>query len=102
MISCVDIVDKQGRQILLPVMKPITETDAAEREKNDGNLDLALLRAMAANPDGTQLDWALATGIHSKSAVNVRIQRLRGKKLVEERLSGKWRLTPKGQKEAEQ
>jgi hypothetical protein len=36
MISCPDIVDKQGRQIMLPVMRPITETGAAEREKNDG------------------------------------------------------------------
>jgi hypothetical protein len=101
MLSCQDIVDKQGRQILLPVMRHITEIDAAEREKKEGNLDLALLRAMAANPDGTQLEWTFAIGLRSKSAVNARIQRLRRKKLVEEMLTGKWRLTPKGQKEAE-
>jgi hypothetical protein len=98
--SCPDIVDNKGRQILLPVMRPITETDAADREKNEGNLDLALLRAMAAKPDATQLEWAFAIGIRSKSAINVRIQKLKSKKLVEERLDGKWRLTPKGQKEA--
>jgi AAA domain len=100
-LSCPDIVDNQGRQILLPVMRPCTEMDAAEREKNDGNVDLALLRAMAANPEATQLDWAFAIGIKSKSAVNTRLQKLRRKKLVEERLAGKWRLTPKGQKEVE-
>ena len=98
--SCPDIVDNKGRQIMLPVMRPCTEIDAAEREKNEGNLDLALLRAMAANPDGTQLEWAFAIGIKAKSAVNAKIQKLKGKKLVEQRLDGKWRLTPKGQKEA--
>jgi AAA domain len=102
MLSCPDIVDKQRRQILLPVMRPITEIDAAEREKNDGNLDLALLRAMAANPDSTQLEWAFAIGIRSKSAVNTRLQKLKATKFVEVGVSGKWRLTPKGQKEAAQ
>jgi Bifunctional DNA primase/polymerase, N-terminal/AAA domain len=100
MLSCPDIVDKQDRQILLPVMRPITETDAAEREKNEGNLDLALLRAMAVNPDATQLEWASAIGLRSKSAVNTRLQKLKDTKFVEAGVSGKWRLTPKGQKEA--
>jgi AAA domain len=69
-LSCPDIVDKQGRQILLPVMLPCTEMDAKEKAAQQGNLDLALLRAMAASPDGTQLDWAFAIGLRSKSAVN--------------------------------
>ena len=99
MLSCHDIVDKQGRQILLPVMRPITETDVAEREKNEGNLDLALLRAIAANPDATQLEWASAIGLRSKSAINTKLQKLKGTKFVEAGVSGKWRLTPKGQKE---
>lgn len=102
MLSCQDIVDKQGSQILLPVMRPITETDAAEREKNDGNLDLALLRAMAANPDGTQLEWAFAIGLRSKGSISRKLQKLKTMKLIEQRLGGKWRLTPKGQREAEQ
>jgi AAA domain len=102
MLSCPDIVDKQGRQILLPVMRPITEMDAAEREKNEGNLGLALLRAMAANPDGTQLEWTLAIGIRSKGTINKKLQKLKTMKFVEETLGRKWRLTPKGQKEAAQ
>jgi hypothetical protein len=100
--SCPDIVDNKGRQILLPVMRPITETDAAEREKNEGNLDLALLRAVNSNPDGSQADWATAIGLRSKSTVNKKLQRLKDKKMVEERLTGKWRLTPKGQRETDQ
>jgi hypothetical protein len=101
-LSCPDILDKQGRQILLPVMRPCTEMDAAEREKNEGNLDLALLRTMAANPDGTQLEWAFAIGIRSKGSISKKLQKLKTMKLVEERLGGKWRLTPKGQREAAQ
>jgi 5S rRNA maturation endonuclease (ribonuclease M5) len=101
-LSCPDILDKQGRQILLPVMRPITEMDAAEREKNEGNLDLAMLRAMSANPDGTQLEWALAVGIRSKGTISKKLQKLKIQKLTEQSLAGKWRLTPKGQKEAEQ
>jgi Mn-dependent DtxR family transcriptional regulator len=34
--------------------------------------------------------------------INKKLQKLKTMKLVEERLRGKWRLTPKGQKEAEQ
>jgi hypothetical protein len=84
MLSCHDIVDKQGRQILLPVMRPITEIDAAEREKNEGNLDLALLRAMAANPDGTQLEWALVIGIRSKGSISKKLQKLKILKFTEQ------------------
>lgn len=98
MLSCKEIVDKQERQILLPVMRPVTEMDAAEREANDANSDLALLRAMESNPSGSQLEWAMAIG-RSKSNVNTRIQKLKSRKFVEEGLAGKWRITPKGEKE---
>jgi hypothetical protein len=57
---------------------------------------------MAANPDGTQLEWALAIGVRSKGSISKKLQKLKPLKFVEERLGGKWRLTPKGQKEAEQ
>ncbi|MDQ6869183.1 MAG: AAA family ATPase [Pseudomonadota bacterium] len=99
-LSCPDIVDKQNRQILLPVMRPITDTDAEECEKNNGNLDFALLRAMAANREGSQTEWAFAIGIKAKSSINKKLQKLKIGKFVEEGLGGKWRLTPKGQKEA--
>jgi hypothetical protein len=101
-LSCPDILDTKGRQIALPVMRPSTEADASEREKNDGNLDLALLRAMEANPDATQLEWAFAVGIKSKGSISKKLQKLKTMKFVEERLGGKWRLTPKGQNEAAQ
>jgi hypothetical protein len=100
-LSCPDIVDKQGRQILLPVMRPSTEADAEQREAQDANTYLALLRAMAANPDGTQLEWLFAIGLRSKNSVTKKLQKLKAGKFVEEGLGGKWRLTPKGQKEAD-
>lgn len=100
-LSCPFIIDKQGRQILLPVLRPSTEADAEARETQDANSDLALLRAMAANPDGSQTEWAFAIGIKAKSTINWKLQKLKARKCVEDGL-GKWRLTPKGQKEIPQ
>jgi hypothetical protein len=60
-------------------------------------LDIALLRAMIGEPDGTQADWGRAIG-RTKARVNARLQKLKRRKLVEEGL-GKWRVTPTGVKE---
>jgi hypothetical protein len=97
-VSCPDIVDIKGRQILLPAMRPSTQQDAEERDKVEANLDLSLLRAMIANPEGTQAEWGIAIG-RAKGRVNAKLQNLKKLKLVEEGL-GKWRVTSKGLKEA--
>jgi predicted transcriptional regulator len=57
---------------------------------------------MAANPDATHLEWAFAIGLRSKGSISRKLQKLKTLKLIEERLGGKWRLTPKGHSEAEQ
>ena len=90
-LSCPDIVDKQGRQILLPVMRPCTEADAADREAQDGNSQLALLRAMVEDPAGSQRDWAIKIG-KGKSGVNFLLKKLAKAKFVTESL-GKWKVT---------
>lgn len=97
LVSCSDIVDTKGRQIQLPVMRPVTEADAEKREKSDSNLDLALLRAMVAKPDASQAEWGMVIGRH-QSRINYKLQKLKRLKLVEEGL-GKWRVTAKGFKE---
>ncbi|MGA3342064.1 MAG: hypothetical protein ABSD11_15920, partial [Methylocella sp.] len=97
-VSCPDIVDIKGRQILLPAMRPSTQQDAEERDKAEANLDLLLLRAMIANPDARQAEWGNAIG-RAKSSVNAKLQNVKKLKLVEVGL-GKWRVTPKGVKEA--
>ena len=98
--SSPDLLDAKGRQFMLPTMRPVSLEAAEQRNKDESNLDLALIRAMIANPDATQAEWAETIG-RAKSKVNARLQKLLGLKLVEKGL-GKWRVTPKGLKEAGQ
>jgi AAA domain len=97
-LSSPDLLDAKGRQFLLPVMRPCDAQAAEQRETAEANLDLALLRAMIAQPDGSQDDWGRAIG-RAKGRVNSRLQKLKQLKLVETGL-GRWRVTPKGVKEA--
>jgi len=99
-LSSPDIVDIKGAQILLPVLRTSSHQNVEDRQKQEANKDLALLRAMAANPDWSQGDLAKELGC-SKSTVNGKLQSLKNGKFVEEGLGHKWRLTPKGMKEAE-
>jgi DNA-binding IclR family transcriptional regulator len=57
---------------------------------------LKLLRAMIANPNGTQQDWATATGV-AKSNVNRRLMRLEGEGLVHG-ANGRWTVTATGRR----
>lgn len=92
------VIDARGRQVLMPVMKPATETDAAQREEAEINSDLALLKAILAEPSGTQQAWAVTIG-KSKGLVNRKLQKLKAEKLVDAIL-GKWSLTERGRKAA--
>jgi hypothetical protein len=92
-LSCPDIVDNKGRQILLPV-PPCTEMDVEEKTAQEGNSQLALLRAMIENENGSQREWAMRIG-KGKSGVNYLLQELQRGKFVS--LSfGKWTATRKG------
>jgi hypothetical protein len=96
-VSSPDILDNHGRQILLPVFRPISVEAVEERAEHEIDAKLALLRAMAAAPAGSQRDWAAAIG-KGQSRVNGYLQKLKNEKLVEVVL-GKWRITAKGEKE---
>jgi hypothetical protein len=98
-LSSPDILDDEDRQILLPVMRPVSNQDAEQHDKNEAGFDIDLIKAMAANPDGTQAEWGTACG-RKKSSVGFKLRDLQKKKYVEPGLAGKWRLTHKGQKEA--
>jgi len=92
--SCPDILDKQGRQIPLPVMRPCTEIDAEERKTQEGNVELALLKAMIENEEGSQREWAFKIG-KGQSSVGFLLKKLENGKYVSARF-GKWRVTTKG------
>ena len=92
-----DILDAKGRQVELPTMRPASAEAAEDRAKSQAETDRALLRAMLANPAGTQTDWGQTIGRTAKSSVNGRLQRLKKEKLVDVTL-GTWSLTPAGKK----
>ncbi len=92
-----DVLDVKGRQVQLPTLRPSSPEAAEQKQRSDEDLDRALLRAMIAEPNATQRDWASASGI-STTRVNVRlIGRLQKEKLVEATL-GRWSVTAKGRK----
>ncbi len=97
--SSPDVIDAKGRQVLLPVCRPATEDDAERREASEIDTDHALLRAIRAEPDASQMAWATAIG-KSKALVNKKLQKMKGEKLVDVTL-GKWSLTEKGKKACE-
>jgi hypothetical protein len=97
--SSPDVIDAKGRQVQLPVMRPATETDAEQREEAETNTDIALLRAMLAEPSAGIRGWA--TAIHkSKTLVGKKLQKLRNERLVDVTLN-KWAITEKGKKALE-
>jgi archaellum biogenesis ATPase FlaH len=97
--SSPDVIDAKGRQVQLPVMRPATEADAEQREQAEISTDLALLRAILAEPTATQAAWGIAIS-KSKQVVNKKLQKLKSDRLVDVVL-GKWSLTDRGRKAAE-
>jgi hypothetical protein len=92
-----DILDIKGRQPLLPVLYRTSERAAEEREKAADNDDIALLKALSADPGAGKRALAGATKIHASSIQRSldRLSTARGGKLVKKTL-GKWTLTPAG------
>jgi uncharacterized membrane protein len=86
-LSCPEIVDKSGREILLPVLRPATAIDVEERAAAENKNDIALLRALLANPGASQRELADATGI-PKSTVDRTIKKLERAKMLELGLNG--------------
>jgi hypothetical protein len=100
--GCDDVLDAKGRRVIMPLLVPVAGEATAQlalpdRPQNrSASPDAKLLRAMVANPKGTQEDWATATGV-AKSNVNRRLMRLKGAGLV--RGAGrKWSVTLAGRK----
>jgi hypothetical protein len=96
-LSSPDIVDIQGRQILLPICRAVSEQAAEQRERDEVDIKRALLIAMDSQPGASQSEWAATVG-RTKSIVNKHLQALKAEGLVESVLGGKWRVTPKGKK----
>jgi hypothetical protein len=81
-LSCPDIVDKGGRQILLPVLRPTTAIDVEEQAIIKSATDIKLLQAMLDAPNDKQRDWAQTIGL-AVSTVNDKLGAFYKQKLVD-------------------
>jgi hypothetical protein len=88
---------RQPRGDAAPLRLPDLSQDRQRSARSDdASPDTKLLRAMTADPSGTQADWATATGV-AKSNVNRRLKRLEGEGLVHG-ADGRWTVTPAGKR----
>jgi hypothetical protein len=94
--------DDKGRSVRLPVLRPLSAADMARRKIEIADTKDAVLVAILRNPAGTMEAWATAVG-RNRSNVSRALRDLRdkGSKFVTE-VGGKWVLTPKGRKRAEE
>jgi hypothetical protein len=93
-----DVNDVKGREVQLPVLRPINEADAEHRGELAVSRDLAILRAIRDDPTGSLSTWSRKSGV-PKPTVDRRLKQLtlpKQGKLVEKTL-GKWSLTRTGQ-----
>jgi len=102
LLTSPEVKDVKGREVQLPVLRPVSAADAAEREKVAVNKDVALLKAMAADPSASIDTWAASTRISATSVKRVlaRLAMPGAGKLVTNAL-GKWAITPAGIKAIE-
>jgi AAA domain len=94
-----DILDAKGRQVQLPVLRPITEADAETRQQEQTDRSSKLLRALIDHPGAAVRQLGEVTQI-PKSSVERELTKLIRAKLAEHVL-GSWRATAKGRKQVE-
>jgi hypothetical protein len=77
-------------------LRDLSQDRRRSARSDDASPDAKLLRAMIADPSGTQEKWATATGV-AKSNVNRRLMRLKREGLVHG-ADGRWTVTPAGKR----
>jgi hypothetical protein len=95
-----EVVTVEGNRVPMPVMFPVAEEEVEARGEAFAKLDLTLLKAIAADPTGSERKWSLGTGINRR-AVQSALSALKRDKLVTQKLK-RWRLTPEGQRIAKE
>ncbi len=91
-----EILDSKGRTPLLPLLRKVSQEAAAQKEQAAIETTRALLWIIAADPNGTQRDWAAALKTPVGSMTRY-LNKLKSEGLAEN-LAGKWSLTAKGKR----
>jgi hypothetical protein len=91
-----DVVTVEGDRVKMPVMSPVDEEAVEAREETFAKRDLALMKAMAADPTGSECKWSAAIGM-PKTAVHAALGRLKRDRLVDKK-ARRWGLTKTGER----
>jgi hypothetical protein len=92
-----DVVTVEGARVQMPVMFPVDDEAVEARQETFAGRDLALLQAMAANPEGSIRKWVTALGKGwSRRSVSTTLDHLKRDKLVDKK-ARRWRLTKAGE-----
>jgi hypothetical protein len=97
-LSSPDILDDEGRQILLPVLRPTSASIVENRKDAAAQTNIDLLKAMVAEPRVSVRQWARTIGL-SHQTVSWKLTKLGKDKFVERGADDRWRLTKKGRAE---
>ena len=95
-----DVITVEGVRVQMPVMFPIAEADVEARQEAFAGRDLALLKAIAADPMGSERKWSAATNINRR-AIQSALNALKRDRLVTLKLK-RWRLTKEGERIAKE
>jgi|SRR5271165_1683514 len=93
-----DVVTVEGNRVQMPVMFPVGEEAVEERAEAFAKLNLALLKAIAAEPTGSERKWSAVTGLNRRST-RAALGALRHDRLVALK-ARRWRLTKEGERMA--
>jgi hypothetical protein len=91
-------LDDEGRQILLPVLRPVSEQNAEQRREAKGTADLEILKSLAEEPALSVRERAFKFGM-PESSLRLKLSGLVKRKFVEQAADKRYRLTAKGRKE---
>lgn len=91
-----DVLTVEGDRVKTPVMFPVGDAAVEERGEAFAKLDLALLKAIAADPNGSERKWSCAAGC-SRRAAQAALGTLKRDRLVIMK-ARRWRLTKDGER----
>ena len=93
-----DVVTVENVRVQMPVMFPVDEEAVDARGEAVAKRDLALLKAMADDPNGSERKWATAASITRRVAQTM-LERLQRDRLVTKK-ARRWNLTKEGERMA--
>jgi hypothetical protein len=91
-----DVVTIERARVQMPVMSPVSENAVDDRREALAKRDITLLKAIAADPTGSERKWALDANI-ARRTVQTMLDRLQRERIVTKK-ARRWSLTKEGER----